>query len=330
LPPDGLGVHGTTAPAAENAANHTRYWRSTPFQTSASLRTVDINGWSTTRRLAMRPIHSRADTTRRGAKVVRPGPGQDRRTRGASALLISAALAAAVTGCGNDEDDTAAACDAWVDVERAFNIDEDLAGGITALDTFVDAVPSDVSDDIEPLIAMLRENPEAAFESAEIITAESAGDDYAVENCGDTVVEVEAVNFAYTGIPETIESGRVVFNLTNNSQTGEFHEALLLRTNDDTTTSAHDVLAAGLTEPVTAANTFEALAPFTLVATSLVEPAGGDTDDVFLADLDPGNYILACLLPVDSPDLLEAYFNGEEVDAQRHFSEGMFAEFTVS
>jgi hypothetical protein len=113
LPPDGLGVHGTTAPAAENAANHTRYWRSTPFQTSASLRTVDINGWSTTRRLAMRPIHSRADTTRRGAKVVRPGPGQDRRTRGASALLISAALAAAVTGCGNDGDDTAAACDAW-------------------------------------------------------------------------------------------------------------------------------------------------------------------------------------------------------------------------
>lgn len=281
----------------------------------------------------MRPMQRRAgtthrDTTHRGVPTARCRPARRRPTRSASGILVSVALAATVTGCGDDEDDTAAACDAWVDVERAFNIDDDLDGGMTALDTFVDAAPSDVSDDVEPLIDMLRADPETAFDSAEIVTAETAGDAYVSENCGDTVVDVEAVNFAYTGIPETLKAGRVVFNLTNHSQTGEFHEALLLRLDDDTMT-AHDMLAAGLTDPITADNTFEAMAPFTLMAVSLVEPEGGDTSDVFVADLDPGNYILACLLPVDSSDQLESYFAGEAIDAERHFNEGMFAEFAV-
>lgn len=159
--------------------------------------------------------------------------------------------------------------------------------------------------------------------------AESAGDDYVLDNCGDTVVEVEAVNFAYSGVPDTIDNRRVVFELTNATATGEFHEALLLRKSNDTTSSAHDTLAAGLTDPITAANTFEAIAPFTIVAISIVEPDGGDTTDVFAANLTPGDYIIACLLPVESPELLERYFAGDEVAAQRHFDEGMFAEFTV-
>lgn len=276
----------------------------------------------------MRSRHSRAGTAHRGVGVVRRGPVHARRRT--TGVIVTLALAATATACGDDEDDTAEACDAWVDVERAFNIDEDLPGGITALEAFVEDVPSDVSDDVEPLITMLRDDPEAAFESDEIIAAESVGDDYALGNCGDTVVEVDAVNYAYTGIPTTIDGGRVVFELTNHSQTGEFHEALLLRRDDDDTTTAHDVLAAGLSDPITVTNTFEALAPFTIVAISLVEPDGGDTTDVFVADLTPGDYILACLLPVDSPDLLGDYFNGEEIAGERHFDEGMFTEFTVS
>lgn len=243
-------------------------------------------------------------------------------------MLLVVVLTAA-TGCGDDDAESSAACDAWVDVERAMNVDEDLAAAIDALDAFVDAAPGDVSDNVEPIIAMLRDDPEAALESPELVAAESGGDDYVLDNCGDTVVEVEAVNFAYTGVPATIDAGRAVFELTNRSATGEFHEALLLRKGDDTTASAHDALAAGLTYPITAANTFEAVAPFTLVAISLVEPDGGDHTDVFAADLTPGDYMVACLLPVDSPELLDRYFGGEEVDAQRHFDEGMFVEFTV-
>lgn len=244
-------------------------------------------------------------------------------------ILIVAAVTATVGGCGADDNEPAAACDAWIQVERAINVDEDLSAAIDALDAFVDDAPGDVSDDVAPIITMLRDDPEAAFESTELVTAETAGDDYVLDNCGDTVVEVEAVNFAYSGVPDTIDPGRVVFELTNHSATGEFHEALLLRNDDDTTARPRDALAAGLTNPITATNTFEAIAPFTVVAISLVEPDGGDTTDAFAADLTPGDYIIACLLPVDSPDLLERYFAGEEVAAQRHFDEGMFAEFTV-
>lgn len=277
----------------------------------------------------MRSRHRTGTAHRGGAGIVRRRPMHPRGRTAACGVFVTLAVAATATACGDDEADTAAACDAWVDVERAFNIDEDVPGGITALDAFVEAVPSDVSDKVEPLITMLRDDPEAAFESDELFVAETAADDYVLGNCGDTVVEVDAVNFAYTGMPTTIDGGRVVFELTNHSQTGEFHEALLLRLDDDGTTTTHDVLAAGLSNPISVTNTFEALAPFTIVATSLVEPVGGDTTDVFVADLTPGDYILACLLPVDSPDLLEDYFNGEEIAGERHFDEGMFAEFTV-
>jgi hypothetical protein len=270
-------------------------------------------------------IRTRTSTT---DGLTRTESSSKRRSAPTTIGILLVALAA-TAGCGDDDNESAAACDAWVDVERAINVDEDLAAAIDALDAFVDAAPDDVADDVDPIIEMLRDDPAAAFESPELTTAESAGDDYVFDNCGDTVVEVEAVNFAYSGVPDTIDAGRVVFELTNHSATGEFHEALLLR-NDDSTTTSHDVLAAGLTDPITAANTFEAIAPFTIVAISIVEPDGGDTADVLAADLTPGDYIIACLLPVDSPELLEQYFNGDEVAGHRHFDEGMFAEFTVA
>jgi hypothetical protein len=43
----------------------------------------------------------------------------------------------------------------------------------------------------------------------------------------------------------------------------------------------------------------------------------------------PGEYILACLLPVNSSELIEAYFAGEEVEGTYHFQSGMFVELTV-
>ena len=53
--------------------------------------------------------------------------------------------------------------------------------------------------------------------------------------------------------------------------------------------------------------------------------------DVFVADLVPGRYLLTCLLPEDSSELLEAYFGGETISGKKRHSElGMYREFTVT
>lgn len=249
-------------------------------------------------------------------------------------VLIAAALATAgvATGCGDDDDggQTDAACDAFVAVDEA-SINDDIDGMITAIESFVGSAPDDVAGQVEPLVPLLRADPAAASESQELVVAETASDEWARDNCADREVALEASNFAFPDVPAELESGRIAFTMTNRSQTGEAHEALLLRKRDGVAGSAHDVLAAALDgRPVSVENTLGAFENFDFVGASLVEPPGGDDYDVFVVDLEPGEYIVACLLPVDSAAKLEAYFSGEDVDGDYHLHRGMFAEFIVS
>lgn len=247
--------------------------------------------------------------------------------------LIATALASAglVTGCGDDDTGGRAdeACDAFVAIDEA-SINDDIGGAIAAIERFVATAPDDVAGQVEPVVPLLEADPEAASESEEMAVAETASDDWARDNCADHTVELEAFNFAFPDLPAEIEAGRIAFTITNRSQTGEVHEALLLRKNDDVTGSAHDVLAAALEgRKVSVENTLAALEHFAFVGAGIVEPPGADDYDVIVVDLEPGEYILACLLPVDSPAHIEAYFSGEEVDGEYHLHRGMFAEFTV-
>jgi hypothetical protein len=255
-----------------------------------------------------------------------------KRGRTATAMAAAVMALAGLAACGDDDGggDTAAACDAFVAIDREISINEDFEAGVAAIQTFTDAAPDDVADQMQPLVELLEQDPEAAFESEELVMAETAADRYALDNCGDTTVELEAVNYAFTDAPSEVDAGRVAFSLTNHSQTDEAHEALLLRKNDDVTGSAHDAVASALgDQPVSVETPFGAFEGFSLVGASVAEPPGGDAEDVFVVDLDPGEYILVCMLPVGSAELGEAYFMGEQIDADYHFEEGMFAEFTV-
>lgn len=244
--------------------------------------------------------------------------------------VLVALLATTTTACGDDGADVAAACDAFIAVDQAFTLQEDLEAGVAALQDFVAAVPEDVATQVEPFVARLQEDPEAALESEELATADAASDAFALDHCADDPVDLEAVDFAYTtSMSGTMEAGRTVFNLRNHTQTGEFHEAILLRKTDDSGDGAQATLARALSTPVSIATTLAALEPFTMLAVGFVEPEG-DTEDVFVVDLEPGAYVFACLLPVDSPTALEPYFAGEEVGATRHFDQGMYVEFTVT
>lgn len=226
---------------------------------------------------------------------------------------------------------TEAACDAYVAIERAFSIDEDPEAGIAALQDFVAAAPADVAAEVEPAISPLEQDVEAALESAEVANAETTFDRYAFESCGDTLVEMDGVDFAFSGIPSEIEAGRVVFRFSNESLSGEFHEALVLRRDPAAEGSAHDALVAALGEaPISVEGTYAVFEQMELVAVGFVEPEGGDTEDMFAVDMEPGEYVVACLLPANSPETLEPYFAGEDVDGHRHLEDGMFTEVTVT
>jgi hypothetical protein len=247
--------------------------------------------------------------------------------------LVTATTLVAATGLGACGDDAGAAsevCDAFVAIDRELSINEDLEAGIAALEAFVDAAPDDVAADVEPLIPLLREDPEAAFESEELAVADAAADDFALENCHDARIDIEAVNFAFSGVPDEVDAGRIAFTITNHTQTDELHEALLLRKNDDVEGSAREVLAAALNDrPVSIETTLASFEQFALVGGGLVEPPGGDGFDVFVVDVEPGEYVLVCLLPENSAERIDPYFSGEEVDGRYHFHHGMFAELTV-
>lgn len=247
-------------------------------------------------------------------------------------VTVLATLTMPFTACGDygDDDNTAAACDAYVAVDQAFFVDEDLEAGLAALQDFHDNAPDEVAAEVEPFVTRLREDGAAGLESEERVPAETAADDYAFENCGDTDVELSAVDYAFSGAPSELDAGRVALHLTNDTQTNEVHEALLLRKKDGVAGTAHEALSRGLGDAISVDDTLAAFEPFSMVGGGFAEPTGGDTEDVFLVDVEPGEYILVCLLPIDTAQNLEPYFGGEEIEAERHLERGMFTEISVS
>ena len=139
-----------------------------------------------------------------------------------------------------------------------------------------------------------------------------------------------AQDYAYSGVPSEVDAGQVVFSLENRSQSGEFHEVLLLRQHERVPEPPLDQLNAALGDTLSAEATFQAISDFDLVSVGLAEPEGPASSDVFAANLEAGKYLLVCLLPQNSAEFLDAYFNFEEIPGQqRHHSLGMFAGLTV-
>jgi len=171
-----------------------------------------------------------------GDQATRGGGGASRR-RVAGALCVLLALVLLASCSDNSDDDAtaatvnesnAAACDAFVAIDEA-SFADDMEGVISAIEDFVGSAPDDVATAVEPLLPVLRSDPEGAEESEELAVAEAASDQWAWENCTDTQIDVVAQNFAFSGMPAEVEAGRVGFRLVNETQTDEFPEAPVLR-----------------------------------------------------------------------------------------------------
>jgi len=187
-----------------------------------------------------------------------------------------------------------------------------------ALEELVASAPTDLADDwqatSEVFAELERTGDPAVFEDPRLQSGPGPGD-VGVERCGWTKQEFNATEYRFDGLPDRLAAGVVDFVMTGAGN--ELHEAALVRRKDGVTEPAEELLElAGLHEE-------EALDRVDLLGSILLFDTDGIEDMV--VDLQPGDYILFCALPIgaSSEDLLD------QPDATPHWSEGMVHEFTV-
>ena len=141
-----------------------------------------------------------------------------------------------------------------------------------------------------------------------------------------SVVEVEALDYGFAGLPDTAAAG-TEFTLLNTSD-GELHELVAIRLPDDETRSVADLVA----DP-------DALrAYFPNVATVVIAPPnemGFPVEGTGVLS-EPGRYAIICAIPVgaDPAEYMAAAAESEgppQVEGgPPHFVEGMFGEVTIT
>ena len=254
------------------------------------------------------------------------------RTRWKATLLVLPLLLG-VAACGDDDDEPAAsgsaseepaegdeaavACDTWLDIAAAFNGEPTIEQMEPLFAEMEANAPAEIADDLDVAISTARQVLEtgdfAAFETPEMGEALSNSDGYFFEHCeADSKVEVTAVDYAFTGIPDELDAGLTFAKLTNGSSGGEAHELLIMRKVDGETAGFDELLALGEEE---AAGRIE----FVGAAFAAAE---GDSSVAYL-DLTPGEYVAVCFVPVGGGE-------DEGPGTVTHHDEGMVHEFTVS
>lgn len=212
-------------------------------------------------------------------------------------------------------------------------------------------VSSDVDTVVEGVRTALEEGDMEAVFTPEIFEADSAIDEYVFNNCElDSTQEIVAVNYAFEDVPENISPGQVGIRLDNQGE--DLHEAVIFRIDDETDLSVEELLDLPEEEG-------QELAEFKGVA--FAEP-GGQASAV--VDLEEGRYAFVCFIPVgatsledlegpggpeaeespeadqspeteespeadQSPEAEESPDGEEQEGPPPHFTQGMFAEFTV-
>ena len=177
-----------------------------------------------------------------------------------------------------------------------------------------EVAPEEIAEEIAVLVNATEElaqtgDFEVAFEGTEV--ANAVTHEFDLANCGWSVVEVKATDYRFDGIAAELPAGITSFEFTNDG--AEVHELVVILKNDGTTESWDELLAMpqeqAMEKTTFAAGTF---------ATQ------GEEDVYAVADLQAGEYIAVCFVPVGA--------TSEEApaDGPPHFTQGMRSEFTVS
>jgi hypothetical protein len=184
------------------------------------------------------------------------------------------------------------------------------------VDDLAPTVPDQLADQftaLEGAVTQLETTGDAtAFATPEVTAAAEAAHAYDLENCGWASQEVTAAEYTFEGIPDTIDAGPTSFDMTDRGV--EVHELVVLRKNDGVTESADEILALPQAE---------ALEKVEVVG--VAGPVEGSQTAYVVADLDAGDYIAACFIPVGTTTL-----EGAPPEGPPHFTQGMVQEFSVS
>jgi len=218
--------------------------------------------------------------------------------------------------------DNAEVCSAYAEVTIGLSAeDADPAALMTQLDTLDEQAPEEIAEPLGVLIAAARQVIDSggedfsAFETPEFGMAQGQVDPYIYEQCEfDAKAEVAGKDYLFEGLPSEIASGRVALLFTNEGT--EAHELALLRKKDGVTESFEEILQLGEEESM--AKVDEAGGTFV--------PMNGSTS-LAIADLEAGEYLAACFIPVGT-----TFGEGPPTEGEGppHFVEGMQQEFTVT
>lgn len=170
-----------------------------------------------------------------------------------------------------------------------------------------------------------------AFAGAVGLAACGSDDDQpAVAGDDEETIEVRGIDYAFEGIPATVEAGTTL-TFTNASEV-EPHELVLFRIPDGEDRSIDELLALPEEEAERAVG-----APIG-VAVAVQPGSAGELVEGDLTVSEPGRYVALCFLPVGSdPDEMQEMMESDAegppeqgADAgPPHFVQGMKHEFTV-
>lgn len=186
------------------------------------------------------------------------------------------------------------------------------------LDELEANIPEEISEEVGTVLEGIRTGLESAEDpmgDPAYQEAVATVDQFIVDNCDVSEVAVTGVDYAFEGVPATLEPGVTAFRFTNEGQ--EVHEMVLLRINDDVEASIEDLLE--LPEE-------EAQQMVEDVAFTFAPPGGEATT---FADLGPGRYGVICFIPVGTTSFEDLPEDQAAAEAPPHFTQGMVAVFQI-
>jgi hypothetical protein len=230
--------------------------------------------------------------------------------RGLTALALGTIVLASACGddTGSDSSLSAAGCDAYAAIGAAmFGDPAGLPDSIATLATESSGELRSAAQTYGDALMAAFDGDEAAMASPEFRAADAQIGAGVLASC-DTVadLDVRGVDFAFDGIPDEVEAGRISIEFTNDTETDEPHEMLLMKRVDGADEPVSELLEMSEEE------LFGKVMP---TAVAYADDAGGS--NVALVDLEPGAYIAICMIPTHG-------------DGAPHAINGMVDEFTVS
>ena len=258
----------------------------------------------------------------------------------AAVAVLCIGLAAGLTGCGGDDEESAAdvtaACDAHVGVVTGFNTvfstiqlpdngppPPEFKGQLQAaydanvaqpLATLVADAPDEVKDEIEEIsrkTAQFRDEADPSILDDDFEKLTDKVDAYMQEHCAGVKATVEAVNYAYRGLPSTLPA-TTTLRIEFRNTADEAHEMLVLTRKPGVTETFDQILAL---PPDQIESKFDFVN---------AESANPGQTGYLIGTLPAGDYIFLCSFGKGTTD------DNDPKQDQPHFTLGMKQEVKVA